>query len=80
MEEEKETEDIELIKQKVQTHFEKNFLLHCSFKNGMWKNGKILEVSADFFILDEMFDGEMAVFFKELREVSTYNKFGGRKK
>lgn len=68
--------DIELIKKKVAAHFENNFLIHCAYNSGAWKNGTIIEVSADFFILDELFEGKMPIFYQELRKVETYSPRG----
>jgi len=65
--------DAELIKKKTAAHFKNNLLIHCAFNSGAWKNGTVTEMSEEFFILDELFEGKMPIFFVELRKVETYS-------
>jgi hypothetical protein len=65
--------DVELIKKKVLAHHQKRLRTHLVFKKGYWKNGLVTEIGAEFFMLDELFEGTMPVFYSELSKVETYN-------
>lgn len=62
-------DEIELTKKKVNYFFENNTIVHITYKNKKylkWSRGSIVEVKADFFILDERMKGKMPVFFIEI--------------
>lgn len=62
----------ETIGKRIQYFFDNQKAIHCQTKGGRWYNGYILEVNADFFILNEFKVGELPVFFIEVEEVTQY--------
>ena len=67
------TDDIRTInEQKIRESFSKNMELHLVKTNGEWRNGTILEVSADFFLFEDFVNGKEAIFFSELVKVKPY--------
>lgn len=67
-----EYEDVTLLQQKANLFFKNKQKVHLSFKKDYWKRGYIKEVSADFFILDESLEGELPVFFLELKDIQLF--------
>lgn len=65
-------EEAEICEAKANAFFKLSQPVHCKYKNGNWKRGYILEVNADFFLLNEFKDGEVPVFFIELRDIDRY--------
>lgn len=51
---------------RAKVFLEKGIKVHVSKSNGTFYNGIILEVSDDFFFIDDKEDGRQLVFFKEL--------------
>lgn len=47
---------------------------HVKLFNGQWLNGFILEVRADFFIIDDQVKGEIPVFWLELKYASQFRE------
>lgn len=72
--EELSEEEVILIKKKVQAHYETKVPMHVVYKGGIWKNGHVTEVSAEFFILDDFLEGKMAIFFQEVYSVSSFKR------
>lgn len=68
--------DVKTLQKKVDYFFKSKECVHVKFKRGFWKNGYVTEISADFFILDELIEGDMPVFFMEIKDVEKYNKKG----
>jgi hypothetical protein len=66
----------ELIQNKVDYFFSNAVKVHCSYRNGFWKRGIIVEVSDTFFILDEVLEEKIPVFFQELKDISAFRKPG----
>ena len=65
----------QLIKEKIQKHFEFGLAVHISKKDKEWLNGYIKEKpSADFFFLEEFKKGKVMVFFLEIHDVDTLEK------
>ena len=62
----------ELLKQKVNAYYKSGTIVHISFKKGYWKRGMILELSSDFFMLQERLEGEMPVFFSEIEDIAKF--------
>jgi hypothetical protein len=62
------------LKQKAQIFFDKNIPVHIITNSDKWLNGYITEISADFFIILDRFDGEQPIFFSEIR---IFEKFEG---
>jgi len=70
------TEPLNLEK-RANFYFKRDLPVHCKYKRGFWKNGYILEMSSDFFSLNEFEEGLMPVFFNELLDI---DKFEYKKK
>ena len=69
-----ENEDVLVLQQKVKHYKELGVPIHLKYKKGFWKNGHILEISADFFMINEFLEGEFPVFFLELEYIEEYKK------
>jgi len=67
-------EDLLLLQQKAKLFFDNQYKVHLSFKRDYWKRGFIKEVSADFFLLDEVEEGYLPVFFLELKDIQLYKQ------
>lgn len=52
---------------KVKTFKKLKFKIHISKKDGSWKNGEIKKVSEKYFILDEKKEGEIPIFFDDIK-------------
>ena len=75
---EKENDDIELIKQKSYFFFKNKKPVHITLKKNWFHNGNIKEISADFLIINDFKEGEMPVFFLEIFDVREYTGEMGR--
>ena len=64
--EEKEGGNELMLARLAQVYLERATPVHLVYRNGKWKNGVIVEIRADFFILDEFVEGKVIVFFQEL--------------
>lgn len=72
-----ETQDEnELLRKKSDAYCILNKKVHISYKNGMWKRGIIKEVNAEFFILVESLEGDMPVFYQEIKSIEPYKVRG----
>lgn len=69
--------ETELIKQKAKVFFEKKSMTHLALhdyaEKRAWANGVIKELSDEFIILDEREDGDLLIFFKEIRKIEFFN-------
>ena len=65
-------EEVKVIKGKVEYFFKDAKPIHITFKKGYWKNGYVREVGADFFIIHELLEGKMPVFFLEVEEITEF--------
>lgn len=54
---------------KTKTFFERKIPVHLLKKDREWFNGMILELTNDFFIIDELKKGRRVVFFLELWDI-----------
>lgn len=52
--------------------YEINIPVHIEYKNGGWHNGMIIEIRADFFLLDEFEDGLLPVFYNTVSKIIKY--------
>jgi hypothetical protein len=64
--------EIELMQKKAQYFFDNKKAVHVKYKKGFFKNGNILEMSSDFFILNDFLEGNFPVFFLEVEEIELY--------
>lgn len=58
---------IEFYKEQAQIYFEKQIPVHILKKDGIWYNGKIVDVGTTFFFIDDFEEGRKLVFFCELK-------------
>lgn len=64
--------------ERAKVFLEKKLKVHISKKSGTYYNGYILEVSSDFFFIDDQEDGKQLIFFSELKKpIETYTEGGG---
>ena len=54
--------------------FKKQIRVHVTKKDGIFHNGLIIELSKDFFVIDDLIKGEQLVLFTDLRKsIEIYN-------
>ena len=63
-----------LLEHKANIFFKSQQVVHITFKKGFWKRGVIVEVSSDFFMLNERKEGMQPVFFLEIKDIMQYNE------
>lgn len=66
-------EELKILKQKAKYYYESSKAVHISFKKGYWKNGFIQEIGADFLVMIDFKDGEVPVFFLEVKNIDQFN-------
>jgi len=66
-------ENVEFLKKQVNTFSKKVLPVHITFKDGYWKRGYIIEESSDFFMLNELKEGPMPVFYSEVEKITKFN-------
>jgi hypothetical protein len=59
------------VKIKLQYYKDKNLQVHLSLENG-WLNGTIIDFLEDYFLLNELKDGEIPVTYSEVRRIEPY--------
>ena len=64
----------EEMKMKANVFLKSEIPVHVDFRQGYWKNGKILEVSSDFFLLEERLEGRMPIFFIEINDIKPFKE------
>lgn len=62
-------EKMDLYEKKARYFLEQKEEVHATMKSGLFYNGFIVEVSSDFFIIDDRKLGKMPVFFFELKNI-----------
>ena len=65
--------DIEFLQKKATEYFNRGIFVHIKTKKDSWYNGTILEVSADFILFLDRFDGQLPIFFLEIETLEPYN-------
>lgn len=65
----------EILRKKVGVFFKQQIPIHIKFKKkSHWMRGYILELSADYFVLNEFIQGEQPVFFVECETIEPYQQ------
>lgn len=59
----------EHINSKAKYYYDLDVAVHIKKFNGYFHNGKIIELSNDFLILEDEKDGLMPIFFIEIMEI-----------
>jgi len=72
--------DVPTLQQKADYFYKNNIIVHVKYRRGFWKRGYITKVSSDFFILKENFDGNIPVFFLELKDIEQFHRADNRYK
>ena len=67
---------IDTIKEKINSAFINTTKLHIVLKDKFWRNGFVVEQSADFFIFDDVIQGQEPIFFLEVAKVEPYFENG----
>ena len=58
---------IEFYKEQAQVYFQKKIPIHISKKDGIFYNGKIIEIGSNFFFIEDFEEGRLLIFFHELK-------------
>lgn len=66
--------ELELLKKKAKIFYDRRQPVHVMLKKRYWKNGIILEISDDFFFIDDFKDGKELVFFIEVYSIEGLQK------
>lgn len=61
--------NLEVLQKKAQTFFDKKLPVHVKFKQGFFKQGTILQVSDEFFELNEYQRGKTLIFYLEIKDI-----------
>lgn len=69
--EKEESTNKDSVKIKLKYYKDKNLHVHLSLDNG-WLNGKIIDFLDEYFLLDELKDGEIPVTYSEVRRIEPY--------
>ena len=67
----------DIIEKTVRFYSERETPVHITKHDKEWMNGFIIEVGADFLVLNEFKKHEVVIFFKEILNVETFTKVGG---
>ncbi len=66
-----------ILRKTIKIYYEKSTAIHIKFKQDYWKNGFILDLGdEDYFMLNEFLEGEMPVFYTQIKEITPYSKKG----
>ena len=76
MKQDKDNDNVEFLKKQTKVYFKKKIPIHIRLENGEWLNGKIIEVSSEFLMLNEFKRGKLPIFFSQIIDI---NKFRERK-
>jgi len=69
-----ENVDVKLLEQKARYFFENSIPVHVEYKRNFWKNGYILSVGSDFFMLNEFIEREIPIFYLEVLDIKKFNE------
>ncbi len=72
----KDNDNVEFLKKQIKVYFKKKIPIHIRLENGEWLNGKIIEVSSEFLMLNEFKKGKLPIFFSQIIDI---NKFREKK-
>jgi len=75
MNEQNDNDEIAFLKRKIDAYWLLGTKIHISLHNGIWKRGIVKQdpkANVDFFILDESLEGQVPVFWIEIKEVEAY--------
>jgi len=67
-----EQEQVKVLMNKAHYFYKNKIPVHIQFKERYWKRGTITEIGADFFMLQEMLEGLMPIFFLELHDIKQF--------
>lgn len=70
---EEKSDEIKVLQQKAKYFFDNNKIIHITYKDGSWNNGSIKEEPReDFFLLEEFEDGELPIFYLQIKNIEIY--------
>ncbi len=58
---------IEFYKEQAEIYFKKQIPVHILKKDGIFYNGKIIEIESNSFFIDDFEEGRLLIFFHELK-------------
>lgn len=65
-------EQLRTLQRKSIFFFNSGEKVHVKYKQGYWKRGIINEVAPDFFMLSEVLDGRIPVFYMEIIDIEKF--------
>lgn len=71
----KDDDDISFLKRKIDAYWLLGTKLHITLNSGMWKRGIIVQdpkAHSDFFMLDESLEGDVPIFWIEVKSIEAY--------
>ena len=72
MNEPNEDESFKILQRKADAFFVLKRIVHVTLKNDRWKRGTIIDVGADFLIMEERLEGQIPVFFLEIKDIDAF--------
>lgn len=69
-------DDYDNAREILKVYLKNSTAIHVTKNDGMWMNGSIVEVRADFVLIDEFKKGRMPVFFLEIKSIEPYAQRG----
>ena len=74
MEQDNDKDNDEFLKKQVRVYFKKKIPIHIRLENGEWLNGKIIEVSPEFLMLNEFKKGKLPIFFSQIIDINKFRE------
>lgn len=68
------TNDKKLHEEKLLLSLNHNLKLHITLKDGIWRNGYVKEILADFFMFEDAVTGLDPIFFLEIIKIEPYTE------
>ncbi len=59
-------------KKVILTALDSKLKLHIKLTDGQWRNGYVVKVETDFFIFNDMLNGDEPTFFLQLEKVEPF--------
>ncbi len=66
------TDDNKINEEKISLALQKALKLHIVKKDGIWRNGYVKELSADFFLFVDDVVGQEPIFFLEISTIEPF--------
>lgn len=60
--------------EKINSAFNNKTKVHITLRNKSWRNGIITYIGADFFIIEDMINGQDPIFFLDLDKIEPFKE------